>query len=67
MFDLASWGWQQYTLLIFMFIALAFHAVSHGKPMLNEGQPVKWNFFMALCRFMLWLFILITGGFFAAN
>jgi hypothetical protein len=64
--DTGGWGWPQWTVLILMFLSLGVHASLHNKPKLDEdGNPQKYNGFIALTRFALLLFLLIAGGFYA--
>lgn len=67
-FDPHAWDWPQWTLAIMMFLGLAIDASLHGKPRVNgDDEPEKRNFFIALCRFLLWGFVLVAGGFFGGN
>lgn len=66
----ASWGWPQWTLLILLFLSFAIKASQHGKEKLEtvgerKGLPERYNGFLAIGAFALWMFILIAGGFFA--
>lgn len=64
--DTSGWGWPQWTVLILLFLQLALTAGQHGKPRLDpNGDPEKYNGFIALTRFAMLLFLLIAGGFYA--
>ena len=63
------WRWPQWTLLAIMHLQFAYRSYRHGKPMLQtsgdeKGQPERYNGFAAISVFMVWIAILICGGFF---
>lgn len=65
-----SWGWPEWLLVLWMFIATLIHSAKHGKPMVHEvgedkGKPQTYNGFTAFLRALLLLFLLVAGGFFA--
>ncbi|MGI4936306.1 MAG: hypothetical protein ACRYF5_06110 [Janthinobacterium lividum] len=53
------WAWPQITALILILIALLIGAVGHGKP--KKGEQ---SFPVTLFSSVLWMAILIFGGFF---
>lgn len=61
MFNPDVWSWPQWSLIILMFLGLVIAAADHGK----DKKPEKHNAFVAMCRFTLWTFLLIFGGFYA--
>lgn len=61
MFNPDVWSWAQWTALILMLLRFAITAALHGQ----DKKPEKWNGFVGLFGFGLWIFILTFGGFFA--
>ena len=53
-------GWPQWTMLVLLFLAVSINATRHG-----QDRSGKYNGIAAFVWFMMWMFILICGGFFA--
>lgn len=65
-----TWQWPQWVMAILLFLSVFINCARHGSPMVEiagdqKGQPLRYSGFIALLRFILWVFILSCGGFFA--
>ena len=66
----ASWDWPQWAIVVFIFVRFAYVSACHGNERLEtsgerKGKPERYNAFAALSSSVLWLSVLICGGFFA--
>ena len=66
----ATWHWPQWAFLFILLMRLAWLSSNHGKPMLeiageDKGKPRKYNGFTAITTTVIWVSILICGGFFS--
>lgn len=57
--DTSVWGWPQWIVIVLFTLALATHALNHGKERPPYNAPTG---FIAVA---FWLFLLSAGGFFS--
>jgi hypothetical protein len=65
----AHWGWPQWTLAIMLLLSFIYASARHGEERLEtsgerKGKPERYSGFVALTRTVIWVGILICGGFF---
>lgn len=58
-----NFGWPEGILVALFFLSLVISAVKHGE--IREPPNNKYNFPIALTKFILFMFLLYIGGFFA--
>lgn len=64
-----NWLWPQWTMAILLFVGFLITASKHGQERLEtsgerKGKPERYSGFMAIARAVLWVSILVCGGFF---
>jgi hypothetical protein len=64
-----NWLWPQWAILFFLAMRFSISASKHGQEKLEttgerKGLPERYNGFMAIGNIVIWIAVLICGGFF---